>query len=605
MIRRSARVAFAVGALAMGLVACHGRTRSSGTGPSTSSSHGEPRSGPAVAYIDLRQGIPEKGEASLWGFGPKPHDFEELLGVVDKLENDKDYPGVLVRFGTTSFGIARAEELAEALGRVRAKKPVVCHADALSNVTLYAAARACTTIMLPVSGEVNSVGIASQMVYLRKLLADELHLDIDFLQVGKFKGAEEPLTRDGPSPEARESLETTLADMRESWLGSIRVARKPGADVAAEDGPFIAAAAKERGLIDDIGYFDDARDAAKKLAGAARVVPKFGAAVDPGDDDLGDMVRALAGEETTAPIVVVRGIGEIGAPGSGSGTFGGEAGITEKEMSRTLVKLENDDDVKAVVLRIDSPGGSALTSDLLWHRLMRIRAKKTLVVSVGDMAASGGYYLASTGQAIYADATSIVGSIGVVGGKIAVANALEQIGVHAETFAAKRGDPKAASRAAYESLLMKWDDDTRARVFEQMTAIYNLFLARVAEGRGIPIDKVAVSAEGRIFTGREGKARGLVDEIGGLDAAIAKARTLAKLPSDAKADVFEDRPKFVEMLQGPDGTKTMLRAPTALDVLREASPELYEDLAPFVGSLAPIAHGDHVLAALPFSIVVR
>ncbi|MGH7281663.1 MAG: S49 family peptidase, partial [Polyangiaceae bacterium] len=339
IFQRRPRVAFVAVALAMSVVACHGRMRSGGGGSSTSSSSHEPRSGPAVAYLDLREGIPEKGEASLWGFGPKPHDFEELLTVVDKLENDKDYPGVLVRFGTTSFGIARAEELAEALGRVRAKKPVICHADALSNVTLYAAARGCTSIVMPVSGEVNSVGIAAQMIYLHKLLADELHLDIDFLQVGKFKGAEEPLTRDGPSPEARESLETTLADMRESWLGSIRVARKPGADAAAEDGPFMATAAKEKGLIDDIGYFDDARDAAKKAAGAARVVAKFGMSVDPGDDDLGDMVRALAGEDTTAPIVIVRGIGEIGSPGSGSGTFGGEAGITEKEMSRTLVKL--------------------------------------------------------------------------------------------------------------------------------------------------------------------------------------------------------------------------------------------------------------------------
>ncbi|MGH7328562.1 MAG: S49 family peptidase, partial [Polyangiaceae bacterium] len=272
---------------------------------------------------------------------------------------------------------------------------------------------------------------------------------------------------------------------------------------------------------------------------------------------------------------------------------------------RRIKRVADDDAVRAVVLRIDSPGGSALTSDLLWHRLMRIRAKKALVVSVGDMAASGGYYLASTGQSIFADNTSIVGSIGVVGGKIAIANALEQIGVHAETFAAKRGDPKAASRAAYESLLMKWDDDTRARVFEEMTSIYNLFLARVSEGRGLPVDKIALSAEGRVFTGREGKARGLVDEIGGLDAAVAKARVLAKLPPDAKAEVFEDRPKFLEMLGGPEGAKAMFRAPTALDMVREASPELYTDLAPFVGSLMPIAHGDHVLAALPFSIVVR
>lgn len=592
-------------AIAASLVACHGRTRAGGSGSSSSPSS-EPKSGPAVAYIDLREGIPEKSEQSLWGLGPKAHDFEELLVTLDKLENDKNTPGLLVRFGTTGFGIARAEEVGEVLGRIRAKKPVICHADGLTNATLFAAARGCTTIVMPPSGEVNAVGIAAQMVYLRKLLADELHLDIDFLQVGKFKGAEEPLTRDGPSPEARESLETTLADMRESWLGVIRVARKPGAEAAAEDGPYISTKAKEKGLIDEIGYFDDAREMAKKAANANRVVPRYGSLADPNDDDLGDVVRSLAGEEVTAPIVIVRAVGEIAAPGSSGGMLGGEAGITEKEMSRALVKLENDDDVKAVVLRIDSPGGSALASDLIWHRLMRVRAKKPLVVSVGDMAASGGMYLASSGQKIFADSTSIVGSIGVVGGKIAAGDALETIGVHAETFAARRGDPKAAARAAYESLLTKWDDDTRARLLEEMTSIYGLFLSRVSEGRGIPVERVAASAEGRIFTGREGKTRGLVDEIGGLEAAIAKARDLAKLPADAKAEVFEDRPKLLDMLGAPEGARAAaLSPPTTMSVLRSTSPELYEELAPFLASLEPLASHDHVLLALPFSLVVR
>ncbi len=170
---------------------------------------------------------------------------------------------------------------------------------------------------------------------------------------------------------------------------------------------------------------------------------------------------------------------------------------------RTLVRLAKDDDVKAVVLRIDSPGGSALASDLLWHALMDIRVKKPLVVSVGGMAASGGYYLASTGAWVFADEASIVGSIGVVGGKIAVGHALEKIGVHAETIPAKAGDPRAAARAASESLLAPWDDATRARLLETMTSIYVLFLSRVGEGRKIPVEQVRASAEGRIFGGRE------------------------------------------------------------------------------------------------------
>lgn len=605
MRKTRARTAKFVGcvAIASALVACHGRAR---PGTSGSSSTSEPHSGPAVALVDLREGIPETSQATLLGLGPKPHDFTEMLAAVDKLENDKDVKGVLVRFGTTSFGIARAEELGEALGRIKAKKPVICHADGFTNATYFGAARGCTTIMMPVSGEVNAVGIAAQMIYVHKLLAEELHVDIDFLQVGKFKGAEEPLTRDGPSPEARESLETMLADMRESWLGTIRAARKPGADVAMEDGPYIAGKAKERGLVDEIGYFDDARDLAKKVSGANRVVAKFGPAAQASDDDLGELVRALAGDQPSAPIVIVRAIGGIADPGGGRSILGGNDGITEKEMARTFLKLEDDDDVKAVVLRIDSPGGSALASDLIWHRLMSLRKKKPLVVSVGDMAASGGMYLASAGNFVFADSTSIVGSIGVVGGKISIGDALEQIGVHGETFAARRGDPKAAARAASESLLTKWDDDTRARIFEQMTSIYELFLARVAEGRNIPISRVAESAEGRIFTGKQGKVRGLVDELGGLDAAIAKARELAKLPADAKSVAFEDKPKFLEMLTGPDGAKaSALAAPSALDLVANVSPELALEIAPFLQSMAPVVHGDHVLLAMPATIVVR
>jgi protease-4 len=607
MIRIGKRAARVIGLVAMlsTSVACHGRARPS-SGSASGSTAGEPHSGPSVALVDVREGLPEKSEASLWGFGPKAHDFAEVLTVLDKIENEKDTRGVLVRFGIASFGVARAEELGEALARVRAKKPVICHADGLTNTTLFAAARGCTSIVVSVSGEVNSVGIAAQMIYLHKLLADELHVDIDFLQVGKFKGAEEPLTRDGPSPEARESLETTLADMRESWLGVIRAGRKPGGDVAAEDGPFLAAKAKERGLVDEIGYFDDAREAAKKAAGVNRVVARYGTSADQDNDDLGDLVRSLAGDESSTPVVVLRAIGGIAHPSGGNAITGD--GITEKDLSRAILRLENDDDVKAVVLRIDSPGGSALTSDLVWHRLMRLRAKKTLVVSVGDMAASGGYYLASTGQVIFADATSIVGSIGVVGGKIAIGDALDQIGVHGETFAAKRGDPKAGSRAAMESLLSKWDDDTRARIFEQMTGIYDLFLARVSEGRGLPVEKIAASAEGRIFTGREGKTRGLVDEIGGLDAAIAKARELAKLSADAKVTTYEDQPKFLEMLGGSDAPKAAVVMPikmNVMDMMRDVAPVAVGQLEPFAQALAPVMRGDHMLLAMPYAILVQ
>jgi protease-4 len=293
----------------------------------------------------------------------------------------------------------------------------------------------------------------------------------------------------------------------------------------------------------------------------------------------------------------------------GNGILGGRAGILEKDFDRTVKRLEKDDSVKAVVLRIDSPGGSALASDLMWHHLMTLRQKKPLVVSIGDMAASGGMYLASAGDFIFAEPMSIVGSIGVVGGKIGVGEALEKIGVHAETFPANTQKPGAAVRASYESAFTRWDDATRERVRESMEAVYELFLTRVSEGRStrgrkISRDKVAESAEGRIFSGQEGKRRELVDEIGGLSAAIAKARELAGLPPDARVAVVETKPSLLDALDSQSGAEEHVRAmttPSPIALLERTAPEL----APFVTSMAPLAEGERSVVAVPFALTVR
>jgi protease-4 len=601
----AALAALAASAVSAG---CDGRHRaaSSSGGP-----HEEPRAGPASAVLDLSDGMPEQPPTGLLGLSSKGASFDELVHEVEHLGRDKDVRGILVRLGTARIGLARAQEIGAMVGALGAKLPVWCHADDLSNGTLYLAARACKRIWLAPATSVDAVGLAAQTIYFHKLLAEELGLDVDFLQVGKYKGAEEPFTRDGPSPEARASLQSTLSDMRAVWLDGLHQARPAMPEAAPEDGPYSARRAKELGLVDDVGYFDEARDALEKEASAVRAEVRLGGgAASGGGDDLSDVLRAIAGESLgSAPVALVRADGAISMEGGG-GLLSEGGGIVERRMVRTLGRLERDDDVKAVVLRIDSPGGSALASDLLWHELMRIRAKKPLVVSVGSMAASGGYYLASTGAVIFADDTSIVGSIGVVGGKIAADQALERIGVHAETIPAKVGDPRAAARAAYESLLVPWDDATRDRLLATMTGIYELFLARVAEGRNIPVERVAASAEGRIFSGREGKSRGLVDELGGLTEAIARARTLAGLAADARVSVVGESSGLLDALgeEQPQGRAGGIpQRPlagvgvVAAEVIERVGPEL----VPFVESLAPLGQHERVLCALPFSLTVR
>ncbi len=567
-------------------------------------------SGPKVAVLDLSSGAPEEADGGFLGLPAKHRSFGELIAALDDIEHDKDVRGVMVRFGSGQVGLARSQELGDRLSKIREKTPIYCHGDGFTNSTLMLAARGCSKIFVAPSGEVEAVGIAAQLIYLRKLLADELKVDIDFLQVGKFKGAEEPLTRDGPSPEARESLESVLRDLRAIWLDGIKAGRKrPGIEDAAEDGPYGAQKAKAAGLIDDVKYSDDAATALRDEVHAVRDETFFGrgASADR-PDDLDDIVRMLAGSsDESGPIALVRASGSISMEGGGS--LGGSSGITDKEFSPIIARLEKDDAVKAVVLRIDSPGGSALASDLMWHRLMKLRAKKPLVVSVGDMAASGGYYLASTADVIFADPASIVGSIGVVGGKLGIGSAVGRFGVHAETFPASP-KPGAGARAAYMSAFTAWDDPTRARILESMTEIYELFLARVSEGRKITVETVAASAEGRIFSGRQGKERKLVDELGGLTEAIAKARELAKLPKDARVAIISGNRGFLGG-GGSDGADERVNgaargaAQAQVHVEAAAARRLAPGLVPFAENLLQLGAGERTLTAMPFALEVR
>jgi protease IV len=601
--------------LCVAVSACEGRPRS--VSAKADGARDEPRSGPSVAVLDLSDGAPEQPQGGLLGLSSKGVSFGDFVHEIDALDHPgdghdaTDVRGVLVRLGSAQIGLARATEIGGMLAALGAKMPVWCHADAYSNATLALAAKGCKRVWIAPASSVDAIGIAAQTIYFHKLLTEEIGLDIDFLQVGKFKGAEEPFTRDGPSPEARQSLESTLADLRVGWLDAFATGRPAAAESAPEDGPYSPEKAREVGLVDDVGYLDQARSALEAAAGAVRWEVRLGPGAQSGSGDaIADVFRTVAGDSLgSAPVALVEATGAISMEG-GSGPLGGSSGISEQRLIRTLLRLERDDDVKAVVLRIDSPGGSALASDLLWHELMAIRHKKTLVVSVGDMAASGGYYLASTGAVVFADATSIVGSIGVVGGKISGGRLLERLGVHPETFPAKTGDPLASARAASESVLSPWDDATRDRVFETMTGIYSLFLARVAEGRNIPVERVAASAEGRIFSGRDGKARGLVDELGGLREALARARSMAGLPAGAEVDLAGEPGGLVQTIFG-DGAQGRASADLG-DLggnfgseLGETMGRLAPSVRPFAASLLPLAVGEHTLCALPFALTVR
>jgi protease-4 len=492
---------------------------------------------------------------------------------------------------------------------------VVCHADEYEKATMMLAAQGCSRIWVSPAGGVETVGIAAHLIFANRLLT-RFNVGVDFLQVGTYKGAQEPFTRDGPSPEARESLEGTLHGLRAAWLAHVAAGRgKLSTADAVEDGPFGPAAALDRGLVDAVGYLDEARDEAKSLSGAERVVARFGAGqTGSGNRGIVGMLRAIAGSGSggSQRVAILPATGSI-TMSSSTSVLGGNDGITERDLGPEIGKLTADDSVKAVVLRIDSPGGSALASDLLWKRLRKLAAAKPLVVSVGDMAASGGYYLSCAGTKIVAEPTSIVGSIGVVGGKLALGKTLDEFGVHAETIAAAP-DPKKAARVGYMSNFAPWDEPTRERVFDSMKAVYDLFLRRVAEGRGTTVDAIAPAAEGRIFGGVEAKEHGLVDDVGGLSDAIDLAIKLAGLPKDTPVEIVDEPSGLLEMLEQGEIPGGEASSESAAAVARRAAREAvlppgWAESLPgagaLVGSLSPLLSGERALTALPFGVAIR
>jgi protease-4 len=635
-VRRSSSLLIAAALLAAG---CQGRAPRA---DDTASSDGKDAHGaspaksraldaPAVVEIDLSRGLPEGRSSSILGTSTR-RSHVDLVRTLRALAGDDDagagsapssVKGVLVRFGGARIGFARAEEIGGLLGAIRKTRPVVCHADEYGNGSMMLAALGCSKIWVSPAGGVETVGIAAQLLFANRLL-ERLHVGVDFLQIGKYKGAQEPYTRNEPSPEARESLEGTLRGMRAAWIAHLAEGRgKLSAADAVEDGPWSPADAVAHGLVDAVGYQDEAVDDAKKLAGADHVVARFSGG-GAGSRGIVGVLRSLAGSSRggSPHVAVVAANGAITMSASTS-ILGSSDGITEHELGRVVSRLTTDSAVKAVVLRIDSPGGSALASDLLWRKLRKLGEKKPLVVSVGDMAASGGYYLSCAGTKILAEPTSIVGSIGVVGGKLALGKTLEEIGVHAETVAAAP-DPAKAARATYNSAFAAWDDGTRERVRASMKAIYDLFLRRVAEGRGIDVEAASKFAEGRIFAGVEAKERGLVDAIGGVGDAIDLARQLASLPKDAPVEVVDEESGLLGLLEesergGDDDDSSAPAQPDAMAATAQtaaqraahaiAFPPGWADALPgaeaFLGSVSPLVSGELMLAAMPFGLVVR
>jgi protease IV len=575
-------------------------------------------SGGVLVELDLSHGLSEKAPEFNFLSGASAPTHADLVQTLSRASSDRRTRGFFVRLGESDLSWAQAEELGRTLGALKPEQPVVCHAHGYSNTSLFFALRACDKVWLSPAGEVSTVGIASQMLYLKRLL-DRFKVRADFLHMGKYKSFAEMFTENGPTDAARESVDAVLGSIRQTWLDGLAASptgqelHSAGKEIQkfAEYGPWSAEASREAGLIDTVGYVSDARNAAKEDAGVDSVETSFGLqSRRNAGDELTQLIRFVAGtspsQDTGEHIVVLPTAGGINM--TSGGVLGGGDGIAAEPLSRTLKRLRDNDAVKAVVIRIDSPGGSALASDLIWHDLMELREKKPLIASLAGTAASGGYYMACAASKILAERSSVIGSIGVVGGKMVFGEALDDLGVTGVTFPASK-EPGAANRASYLSPLATWDDATRESVRAQMAAIYELFLKRVAQGRDMPIDSVREIAQGRIWSGAQGLENHLIDSFGGLAEAIALAKKQAGLDESAEVKIEGGAESLLQFLgvdsEEPDDAS--IRAAIARLQSRPPSPleTLAEPLRPYVNSLAPLLGKERVLTALPFAVEVR
>jgi protease-4 len=459
----------------------------------------------------------------------------EALRALDAAARDERVAGVFVRLAGAPLGFAAAASLRRALDAVRAaRKPVAAYGERIHQAE-YQVASGADRLWLPESGSLGLVGLRSEGFYLSRLLS-RLDVRADVVRIGTHKTAGETLTRESMSPESREQLEGYLDDTFGALVAAIAAGR--GVDPAAvreriDSGPYAAPAAVEAGLADGCLYPDQLEES---LVGLAPDTQEASARPGPARARLVDAIAYDALYAADPGWRPLRGDLPHVAYVAASGAIHRRlalGGISVESLAALLRRLGEDAGVRGIVLRITSPGGDALASDLLWRALSVAKREKPLVVSMGEVAASGGYLAAVAADSVFAEAATLTGSIGVIGGKLDLGGLYDRLGVGRD--AVERG-----RRAGLLTDARGFTPDERAAVRREMEAVYDVFLRRVEQGRKLARPELERVAQGRIWSGARALGLGLVDALGGPLEAIREVRARAGLAvgEPAVLDVF-------------------------------------------------------------------
>ena len=470
----------------------------------------------------------------------------KLTSLVKRAMKDVLVSEIIFHFGAPEVGWARAGEISDLIASATTSgKPVTCHLESPDNRTYWMAARACPQIVISPAGSVDLVGLSLESVFMKDLL-DSLGVTADMLSMGRYKDAAESLTRTDMSPDARIAAEALLTDLNREFIEGISRGRKIDAakvTTLINGGPYSASKALKAGLADRVETLGNIADSLRnKYPGG--VLSRYGKA-PPKALSFTDIISMFSNTGTqnqilSPKVALISALGPVVSGGGDDSLLGGMDVISDVNLIDALSKAAHDPTVRAVVLRIDSPGGSALASDNIWHAVRKLAAVKPVVASMGDVAASGGYYIASAATEIFASSSTITGSIGVVGGKMVLGVGLEKIGIHSESI-------KKGRRAGITSPFHPFNEEERAAITSLMQETYNLFVDRVVTGRKLDKAKVLAVAEGRVWTGTQALKTGLVDKTGTLANAITRARELAQMP-DAPVVLFPKPKSFMDII---------------------------------------------------------
>jgi len=528
----------------------------------------------SIAHIRISGSLGEGVAIAEPLFSSMQETLKDKIDRIKKASTDSTVKGLLLEIDGVDVGWGKLDELTEALNNFKKSgKKIYSYLEA-GEMKDYLLALSSDKIILPESGWLMLTGLRAEVTFYKEML-EKIGAQADFLKVGDFKSAIEPYTRTTMSESSRKQMESMLDDFYEKSIVA-RIKQERGSKKwAAEDirkiidnGPYTAKKATELGLVDMVGYFPSVTEAFKKelKVDDITLLKNYGKnKVDEIDFSNPFALLKLFAAPTISSnskpkIAVIYATGAINT-GKSEQSFLGSESCGSTSMIQAIKQAENDKSVKAIVLRVDSPGGSALASDLIWAELMR--CKKPIIASMSDVAASGGYYICMAASKIYAEPGTITGSIGVFGGKINMGGTYAKLGISSEVIT--RG-----ANANLFSSTSSFSKSEREAMTKLIDDCYDQFLTKALNGRekaGSKLDRKTLEglAGGRVWTGRQAKENGLIDELGTMQDAIKMAAKLGGLPANSDPELLL-LPKGKSFLDSFLEPKTQLSLKSGLDI---------------------------------------